>query len=49
MVSVLITLRKHNMGTITKLFRQSYSKLSNTREQLFHAWRSFTFDEIQKP
>ena len=27
------------------LFRQRYSKVGNTREQLFHAWRSFNFDE----
>ena len=27
------------------LFRQRYSKLGNTHEQLFHVWRSFTFDE----
>ena len=27
------------------LFRQQYSKIGNTREQLFHAWRSFNFDE----
>ena len=27
------------------MFRQRYSKLGNTCEQLFHAWRSFTFDE----
>ena len=27
------------------LFRQRYSKLGNTCEQLFHAWRSFSFDE----
>ena len=27
------------------LFRQRYSKLGNTHEQLFHAWRSFTFEE----
>ena len=26
-------------------FRQQYSKIGNTREQLFHAWRSFPFDE----
>ena len=38
------TLRRHNMGTITEEFIQ-YSKLGNTHEQLFHAWRSFTFDE----
>ena len=27
------------------LFRQRYSKVGNTGEQLFHAWRSFSFDE----
>ena len=26
-------------------FRQQYSKIENTREQLFHIWRSFHFDE----
>ena len=26
-------------------FRQQYSKIGNTREQLFPAWRSFHFDE----
>ena len=26
-------------------FRHQYSKLGNTREQLFHAWRSFHYDE----
>ena len=26
-------------------FRQQYSKLVNTREQLFHPWRSFHYDE----
>ena len=30
---------------LQNLFRQQYSKICNTREQLFHAWRSFTFDE----
>ena len=30
---------------IQNLFRQQYSKTRNTREQLFHAWRSFNFDE----
>ena len=29
---------------LQNLFRQRYSKLGNTHEQLFHAWRSFTFD-----
>ena len=27
------------------LFRQQYSKIDNIREQLFHARRSFNFDE----
>ena len=26
-------------------FRRQYSKLGNTREQLFHAWRLFHYDE----
>ena len=30
---------------LQNLFRQQYSKIVNTREQLFHAWGSFTFDE----
>ena len=30
---------------VQNIFRQRYSKLGNTHEQLFHAWRSFTFDE----
>ena len=30
---------------LQNLFRQRYSKLGNTHEQLFHAWRSFTFHE----
>ena len=30
---------------LQNLFRQRYSKLGNTCEQLFNAWRSFTFDE----
>ena len=30
---------------LQNLFRQQYSKIGNTREQLFHAWRSFGFDE----
>ena len=29
-------------------FRQQYSKIANTREQLFHAWRSFHFDEYME-
>ena len=30
---------------IQNLFRQQYSKIGNTREQLFHPWRSFNFSE----
>ena len=30
---------------LQNIFRQRYSKLGYTCEQLFHAWRSFTFDE----
>ena len=30
---------------LQNLFRQQHSKIGNTREQLFHAWRSFSFDE----
>ena len=29
---------------LQNLFRQQYSKIGNTREQLFHVWRSFNFD-----
>ena len=31
--------------SLQNLFRQQYSKIGNTREQLFHMWRSFHFDE----
>ena len=30
---------------LQNLFRQEYSKIGDTREQMFHAWRSFNFDE----
>ena len=30
---------------LQNLFRQRYSKVGNTQEQFFHAWRSFNFDE----
>ena len=33
---------------LQNLFRQQYSKIGNTREQLFYAWRSFNFDENTK-
>ena len=29
-------------------FRQQYSKVGNTRKQLFHAWRSFHFNETSE-
>ena len=33
---------------LQNLFRQRYSKLGNTFEQLFHAWRSSTFNKNTK-
>ena len=30
-------------------FRQRYCRRGNAKEQMFHAWRSFHFDRIQKP
>ena len=30
---------------LQNLFTQQYSKIGNKREQLFHVWRSFSFDE----
>ena len=30
---------------LQNVFRQQYSKIGNTGEQLFHAWRSFHFDK----
>ena len=30
---------------IQNICRQQYSKIGDTREQLFHTWRSFSFDE----
>ena len=30
---------------LQNMFRCQYSKIGNTREQLFHAWRSFHYDE----
>ena len=34
-----------NWNSLQIQFRQQYSKKGNTREQLFHAWRSFHFNE----
>ena len=31
---------------LQNLLRHQYSKIENTREQLFHAWRLFHYDEI---
>ena len=33
------------MQGLQNLFRQHYSKIGNTIEQLFHVWRSFNFNE----
>ena len=34
-----------NWAALQENFRQYYSKIGNTTEQLFHAWRSFHYDE----
>ena len=34
-----------NWQELQTMFRQQYSKIGNMREQLFHAWRSFHYDE----
>ena len=34
-----------NWTGLQERFRQQYSKVGNTREQYFHVWRSFQFDE----
>ena len=44
MVRVIKT-NKCRLDWFTKYLRQQYSKIGNTREQLFHTWRSFHFDE----
>ena len=41
----LIRMYKYRLERVTKLFRQQYSKIGNFTEQLFHAWRSFNFNE----
>ena len=33
------------MTELQNSFRQHHSKIGYTREQLFHAWKSFNFDE----
>ena len=44
MISIIRTY-KCRLARVTNLFRQQYSKIGNTKEQLFHAWRSFNFHE----
>ena len=34
-----------NWDGLQNMLRQQYSKIGKTREQLFHAWRSFHFEE----
>ena len=46
MVSIFRT-HKCGLQGLQDLFRQ-HSKIGNTREQLFHTWRSFHFDENTK-
>ena len=41
----LETLEETTWAQLQNLFRQRYSKLGNPHKQLFHMWRSFTFDE----
>ena len=41
----LLRLINADWEELQHMFRQQYSKIGNTREQLFHAWRSFHFDE----
>ena len=38
-------LRDTTWAQLQNIFRQRYSKLGYTQEQLFHAWRSLMFDE----
>ena len=40
-----LTLINVNWIGLQNIFRQQYSKIGNTREQLFHVWKSFHFDE----
>ena len=40
-----LTLLDNDWLALQNKFRWQYSKIGNTPEQLFHAWRTFTFDE----
>ena len=35
----------NNWPALQENFRRQYSKIENTREQLFHAWGSFHYDK----
>ena len=41
------SLRQMNVDwlELQNIFRKQYTTIGNTREQLFHGWRSFHFDE----
>ena len=41
----LETLEDTTWPQLQNLFRQRYSKLGNTHEELFHAWRSLNFNK----
>ena len=40
-----LALLDNDWSTLQNKFRWQYSKIGNTQEQLFHAWRTFKFDE----
>ena len=40
-----LVLLDNDWPTLQNKFRWQYSKIGNTPEQLFHAWRTFKFDE----
>ena len=42
----LVQMHSHTKDLVglQNIFRQQYSKIGNTREQLLHAWRLFHFD-----
>ena len=40
-----LALLDHDWPALQNKFRWQYSKIGNTPKQLFHAWRTFKFDE----
>ena len=40
-----LALLDNDWPALQNIFRWQYSKIGNTPEQLFHAWRTFKFDE----